>query len=129
MGTTKGRLSRILPHKSIYIIPINSAGKSIKTNFDNIFTYMLTRYSSSIFSLNSFAVFASRISRQTTWQSSGSLILNCKTRWNCELMDRNSQKMKLLFNYVILTTYGEFSIRSPRSTSPRFSLLSTMLSG
>lgn len=45
---------------------------------------MLTRYSSSIFSFNSFAVFALRTARHTTLHICGSLIWNCITDWSSQ---------------------------------------------
>lgn len=66
-------------HKHIIKISWHSRRNGmLQLQFPEWESHMFTRYSSSIFSLNAFAVFLSRILRHTILHICGSLILNCK---------------------------------------------------
>jgi hypothetical protein len=60
------------------------------------YTYMFTRYSSSIFSLKFFAASGESFGRQTTLQLSSLLILNCK-HWKIKL------ELQSIHSHVILS--------------------------
>lgn len=102
---------------------------------------MLTRYSSSIFSLKFLADSASSVTLQATLHGCSSIISN----WGgIHILDPHPKVTITMIHYHLnlseifnkfkkgqqtLTVYTEFSIRSPRRTSPKFSALLTIVLG
>lgn len=130
-GIATGRLSRILA--AAQQIVSNKCRQSATVRKTCNKAYILTLYSSSILEANASACELDRAGSailHNTLHCWSTLISiwrqrphsRSKYQAHCMLFKRLQQRPQL-------TSYGEFSIRSPRSTSPKFSALGTIGSG